>query len=172
VDILKMDLYTIGHSTQTIEHFLSLIEQHAIRVLVDVRSTPASRFHPQFGQRRLEASLAGAGIRYEYLGQALGGRAADPSVYPDGLGPTPGERPPRQPDYALVMQRSWFIDGVRRLIEIAGSERTAILCSEEDPARCHRQSLIAVYLAGSTPDVHVWHIRGSGALEDARLLGE
>jgi uncharacterized protein (DUF488 family) len=167
-----MDLYTLGHSTHPIERFLSLLDLYAIGTLVDVRSVPASRFHPQFGQRRLEAALTAAGIHYAYLGKELGGRPGDPSLYPGGIGPVPGERTPRRPDFTLVTQRGEFTRAIARLLEIAGSARTAILCSEEDPARCHRHFLIAVYLAASAPDVRVWHIRGSGALEDDRLLGE
>lgn len=60
-------IYTIGHSNHPIEHFLSLLDRHAIKVLADVRSTPYSRFNPQFNREQLTRSLAERGIRYEFL---------------------------------------------------------------------------------------------------------
>jgi uncharacterized protein (DUF488 family) len=166
-----MDLYTLGHSAHPIERFLGLLAAYEIRMLADVRTVPASRFHPQYGKRALEMALTGAGIAYVYLGEGLGGRPADASLYPPEVDHPVKDRPHPMPDFSLVMQREFFTRGIEELLALAGGQRTAILCSEEDPARCHRQLLIAVYLARHAPDVHVWHIRGSGALEDARLMG-
>jgi uncharacterized protein (DUF488 family) len=165
-----MELYTIGHSAHPIEVFVGLLRLHQVRLVVDVRSIPASRFHPQYGKKRLADSLAEAGLGYTYLGEALGGRPGDPALYPDGMRRQPGDRFPR-PDYTRVAQRPDFLQTIDRLLALAAAERTAILCSEEDPARCHRHLLIAAYLAVHAPEVRVWHIRGSGALEDARMLG-
>ena len=174
-----MDLYTIGHSAHPIEVFVGLLRLHQVRLVVDVRSIPASRFHPQYGKKRLEESMVEAEMGYAYLGEALGGRPGDPALYPNGMRRLPGDRFPR-PDYARVTQRPDFRQAIERLLALSALERTAILCSEEDPARCHRHLLIAAYLAVHTcpgpqvpgaPEVRVWHIRGSGALEDARTLG-
>jgi uncharacterized protein (DUF488 family) len=165
-----MDLYTLGHSAHPIERFLGLLAAYHIRLLADVRSVPASRFHPQYNRRALENALTGAGIAYAYLGEGLGGRPTDPSLYMPGSHPPSRDRPHPMPDFSLVMQREFFTNGITDLLALAGRQRTAILCSEEDPARCHRQLLIAAYLAQTAPDVRVWHIRGSGALEDARLI--
>ncbi len=164
-----MELYTIGHSAHPIVDFLGLLRLHQVRQVVDVRSIPASRFHPQYIKKRLEASLAEAGIGYVYLGDALGGRPGDPALYPQGKHRVPPDRFPR-PDYTLVMQRPDFRQGIERLLGLAAAELTAILCSEEDPARCHRHLLIAAYLAVQAPEVRVWHIRGNGALEGARMV--
>jgi uncharacterized protein (DUF488 family) len=160
-----MDIYTIGHSAHPIERFLGLLQMHQIQMLADVRSIPASRFHPQYNQARLAASLTAAGIAYHSLGDRLGGRPGDPALYPGGRVRNSGERFPR-PDFALVMQRPWFITGIADLLAICASGRTAILCSEEDPARCHRHLLIAAYLAAHSPDVRVLHIRGNGRIQE------
>src|SRR5688500_15964772 len=77
-------VFTVGHSTHPIEHFLALLQQHGIEVLADVRSTPFSRFNPQFNRERLAQSLATAGIRYEFLGEELGARSNDPACYENG----------------------------------------------------------------------------------------
>src|SRR4051794_41944027 len=66
-------LYTIGHSTRTIEQFVALLREHGIELLVDVRRFPGSRRHPHFGSAALAASLAEAGIDYAHA-EALGGR--------------------------------------------------------------------------------------------------
>src|SRR5688572_19377894 len=74
-------LYTVGHSNHPIERFLALLEQHGIKVLADVRSTPFSRFNPQFNRERFKQTLAEHNIRYLFLGDALGARSADPEHY-------------------------------------------------------------------------------------------
>jgi uncharacterized protein (DUF488 family) len=160
-----MELYTIGHSAHPIAHFLGLLQMHQIEVLADVRSIPASRFHPQYNQKRLAGSLAEAGIAYYSLGDRLGGRPGDPVLYPNGQRRhTPGERFPR-PDFSLVMQQPWFVAGIADLLAICTNGQTAILCSEEDPSRCHRRLLIAAYLSAHSPEVRVFHIRGDGKIE-------
>jgi uncharacterized protein (DUF488 family) len=78
--------------------------------------------------------------------------------------------PPREVDYPEVMKRDWFQQGIKRLLQQAGEEATAILCAEEDPARCHRHHLIARYLRDACPEVEVLHIRGDGSLLSAESL--
>ena len=74
-------LLTIGHSSLELDIFINVIVTHEIRVLCDVRSRPGSFRFPQFNREPLEASLTTAGIRYEFLGEALGGRPSDPRTY-------------------------------------------------------------------------------------------
>ncbi|MBN1148533.1 MAG: DUF488 family protein, partial [Anaerolineales bacterium] len=69
-----------------------------------------------------------------------------------------------------VMKRAWFIQGIERLLEVASEATTAILCSEEDPANCHRHHLVARYLMDYYPEVEVRHIRGDGAVYGARSI--
>ena len=74
-------IYTIGHSNHPIDRFIALLQQHGIDAVGDVRSTPYSRFNPQFSKEKLQAALANAGIRYVFLGEELGARSKDPSCY-------------------------------------------------------------------------------------------
>jgi uncharacterized protein (DUF488 family) len=171
-----MKLYTLGHSAHRLEKFLALLDQHGIRILVDVRSVPASRFHPQYNRATLERSLTEHGVRYVFAGQALGGRPMDPSVYPGGRLPVKGQANPPRPDYAEMMKRDWFVQGIEHLLTLAADadakRPTAILCSEEDPAHCHREHLIAAYLRANHPEIEILHIRGNGTLTspESRLL--
>lgn len=163
-------LYTLGHSKHSLEKFLSLLRGQgaypSILTLVDVRSNPHSRFNPHFNQKALAAELANQGIHYIFAGQALGGRPKDPLCYrPAG----PGETAPVV-DYGLVMQRAWFLQGIDELLAAARQSPTAVLCSEADPANCHRHHLIARYLFQAHPEIDVQHILASGQLLSARKL--
>jgi uncharacterized protein (DUF488 family) len=73
-------------------------------------------------------------------------------------------------DYPEVMKRIWFIKGIQRLLELADEQTTAIMCSEEDPALCHRHHLIAKYILHEYPEVNVQHIRGNGIVFGAASL--
>ncbi|HEX7038157.1 MAG TPA: DUF488 domain-containing protein [Pseudomonadales bacterium] len=157
-------VHTIGHSNHPIERFIELLRRQRITRLVDVRSHPASRWAPQFGKRPLERALGRAGIDYRFLGDALGGRPADPAFY-DADG---------RVDYARRAQAEDFLDGVERLMTLAAEAPTAILCAEEDPARCHRRRLITPALRARGAEVV--HIRGDGRVQpeadDAELDGQ
>lgn len=74
-------ILTIGHSNHPIERFVTLLQQQRASAVADVRSTPYSRFNPQFGRERLRDALASAGIHYVFLGEELGARSADPACY-------------------------------------------------------------------------------------------
>jgi uncharacterized protein (DUF488 family) len=162
--VAVVQLFTIGHSAHASEKFINLLELHGIQTVVDVRSIPVSRFHPQFSKRNLSHSLARQEIQYVFLGQELGGRPSDPTCYAGGVLPERGAKPWPRPDYAQVVKRAWFIQGVEQLLHYVVDQPTAILCSEEDPARCHRHFLIAEYLGQHHPDIEVLHIRGNGTL--------
>jgi len=73
-------------------------------------------------------------------------------------------------DYPEVMKRPWFTKGIERLLELADEQTTAIMCSEEDPAQCHRHHLIAKYVMREHPEVNVRHIRGDGTVFSAASL--
>jgi len=158
-DLHARSIWTIGHSRHPIERFLALLRQHGVEVVVDARSHPASRFSPQFARRPLERAVGEAGMRYAYLGQALGGRPADPAAYgPDG-----------KLDHDRVERLAAYQRGIEQLLDEAGRARVCVLCAEEDPARCHRRLLIARTVVRR--GVRVLHIRGSGAIEPETELG-
>jgi len=127
-------IHSIGHSNHPLERFLALLGQHAIEALVDVRSVPYSKHAPQYRKRALQEAVAARGLTYLQLGQELGG--------------TPRAAPPV------------FQAGLERLLSLAAQRRVVIMCAEEDPARCHRSSLIAAALRER--GAAVMHLRGDG----------
>lgn len=127
-----MTIYTIGHSTRTIEEFIELLNLSDIKQLVDIRTIPKSRHNPQYGNENLEKSLSAAGIRYIYLKELGGLRPKIKNSENEGW------RNLSFRNYADYMQTSEFNDGIEKLIQIAKNATTAILCAEAVPWRCHR----------------------------------
>ncbi len=134
-----LSIWTIGHSTRTIEEFVGLLRHYQIENLVDVRHFPGSRRLPHFNKSALDDTLVAAGIRYEHL-VGLGGRRP---VRPDSH--NVAWRNTSFRGYADYMETKGFHDGVNQLLQIACAGRTAIMCSEAAWWRCHR-SMIADYL--------------------------
>lgn len=165
-----MKLFTIGHSNHSLEKLLRLFDDNGIELLVDVRTAPYSRYNAQFNRESLEAALVRHGIEYAYAGKYLGGRPTDPTCYKSRTLPAEGTDYLHEVDYPEVMRREWFIKGMDRLLELADERRTAIMCSEEDPAACHRHHLIAAYLMDEHPHVEVQHIRADGSVYGARCI--
>lgn len=129
-------LYTIGHSTRSIEEFVALLRAHGVAQVADVRSIPKSRHCPQFHLDALGPSLEAAGIGYAHL-KTLGGRR---STHKDSL--NTGWRNASFRGYADYMGTAEFAQGLEELMVMAGERPTAIMCAEAVPWRCHR-SLIA-----------------------------
>ena len=132
-------IWTIGHSTRSLDEFANILMAHQVEVLVDVRSYPGSRRYPQFNQASLAESLSRLGIGYTHLA-LLGGRRK-PNV--DSKNTAWKNASFRA--YADHMKAEEFKEGVRELLELATRTRTAIMCAEAVWWRCHR-SLIADYL--------------------------
>lgn len=125
-------IYTIGHSTHPIEEFIGILKAHAIETLVDIRTVPRSRHNPQFSQDALAQSLESNGIRYRYM-KALGGlRHAKKDS------PNQGWRNASFRGYADYMQTSAFQEALGALIALGRESRTAMMCAEAVPWRCHR----------------------------------
>ena len=116
-------LYTVGHSSHTPEHFIFLLREHGVQVLVDTRSAPYSRYTPQFDREALRELLTSSGTRYLFLGDALGGRPRDESCY-DAEGRVLYGRVARQPE---------FIEAIERLKRGADEFRVALMCWHRDP---------------------------------------
>lgn len=153
---------TIGHSNHDDERFLSLLREHGVTAVADVRSSPYSQFSPQFNRERLRSFLTDHGIGYAFLGRELGARSPDPSCYVGG-----------KVQYALIAQTVPFQEGLARVIAGARNEQVVLMCTERDPLDCHRTILIARQLVEL--GVEVDHIHGDGRLEPhhdamARLL--
>ena len=165
-----MKLLTIGHSNHSLDKFIRLLEANGVMTLVDVRTAPASRYNPHFNKGSLEQELPRREIQYVFAGKFLGGRPHDPTCYKSKTLPAEGADYLHEVDYQEVMKREWFVKAIARLLEIADEGTTTILCSEENPADCHRHHLIAKYLLREHPDVIVQHIRGDGVVFSATSL--
>jgi uncharacterized protein (DUF488 family) len=146
-------VYTIGHSNQSVEHFLGLLKTNGIEVIVDARSQPYSKYASQFDHDRLKGSLQEAGIRYLYLGRELGGRPERAEFY-DGDGHVLYDR---------VAATSLFQEGLLRLERGIREYKVAIVCAEENPAACHRRLLVGRVLLNH--GIQVEHIRGDGRIQ-------
>jgi len=129
-------LYTIGHSTRTLEEFVSILKAYGTKTLVDVRTVPRSRRVPQFNTENLSHSLPENQIAYLHL-PVLGGLR---KARPDSL--NTGWRNDSFRGYADYMQTPEFESGLNELMNVAQKHPTAIMCAEAVPWRCHR-SLIA-----------------------------
>jgi uncharacterized protein (DUF488 family) len=165
-----MKLLTIGHSNHSLERFIQLLDGAGVAAMVDVRTSPASRFNPQFNQGNLEQVLPQRLVTYVFAGRYLGGRPSDPTCYKHRVLPAEGTDYLHEVDYPEVMRREWFVKGIERLLELADEQTTAILCSEENPAECHRHHLIAKYLLREYPEMDVRHIRGDGNIVSAKSI--
>jgi len=157
------EIWTIGHSTRSIEEFLALLHEHDIHSLVDVRSFPGSRRCPQFGRETMMTWLADDGITYQHASD-LGGRRnrnydIDPAI-------NAGWRLASFRNYADYTLGAAYQAGVVQLGILAQSSRVAFMCSEVLPWRCHR-SLIANTLVARGWAVH--HIMGVGKVIEHQL---
>jgi len=141
-------IFTVGHSTLPIERFLRLLSAYRIEQLADVRTVPRSRRNPQFNADALGEPLRTAGIVYVPF-KELGGLRK-----PRRDSPNEGWRNESFRGYADYMQTPEFADALGRLVARAAERRTAIMCAEAVPWRCHR-SLVADALA----------VRGIGVVE-------
>jgi uncharacterized protein (DUF488 family) len=155
-------LFTIGHSTHNIETFLELLARNDVTAIGDVRSSPYSRFSPQFSKESLKQSLRNANLAYTFLGKELGARSNNPACYRAG-----------KVQYALLAQQTVFEEGILRVIDGMKRYTIALMCAEKDPIECHRALLVArhLYQIG----VPVAHIHADGSLEphdrfESRLL--
>src|SRR5215471_1696867 len=152
-----MTIWTIGHSTRTIDDFISLLKANGIKLLLDVRSLPGSKRYPQFNKEALADSLGKAGIRYEHFPE-LGGRRK-----PTGDSQNTAWRNASFRGYADYMATEEFLKGVERLLDLAAEVgRTAIMCAEAVWWRCHR-SLISDYLKAR--GIEVMHILNANKTE-------
>lgn len=153
--------FTVGHSNHLLETWLSLVRQHGIEVVVDTRSSPYSKYVPQFDKELLQRSLEEAGFRYLFLGAEIGGRPANADYY-DASG---------RVVYGRLRNDARFLAAISRLESGFERFRVALLCGEEDPAHCHRRLLIGRVL---TERGHAMvHIRGDGRLDsDAEIAAD
>ena len=152
-----MRIWTIGHSTRTIDEFISLLKENEVKLLADVRAFPGSKRYPQFNKDALAESLKAHGICYEHFPELGGKRKSQPDSRNTAW------RNASFRGYADYMETEPFQKGIERLLDVAKSDgSTAIMCAEAVWWRCHR-SLIADYLKAR--GVEVLHILAANKVE-------
>lgn len=147
-------IWTIGHSNHAFDHFQVLLRENDIQFLVDVRSSPYSRYSPQFDRQALQTGLKSVGTAYTFFGEDLGGRPPEPDLY-DAEG---------RVKYYAVARLQRFRNAIERLVAGSESHRIAVMCSEENPEGCHRRLLVGRVLTSF--GLTLRHMRGDGRVEE------
>ncbi len=150
-------IYTIGHSTHSIEEFLSMLQVYDIKLLADIRSLPGSRKFPQFNQDELKASLEEVGIQYVHLTD-LGGRRKKNKDSKNNRWNNDSFK-----GYADYMETENFQNAVENLEELALQQPLVYMCSEAVWWRCHR-SMVSDYLKAK--GWQVLHIMGLNKVQE------
>ena len=152
-----LTIWTVGHSTRSIEEFNQILTHHQIKTLVDVRTFPGSRRYPQFNKAELSGSLQAVGIEYVHQPR-LGGRR---KARPDSKNTAWNNDSFR--GYADHMESAEFQEGIAELLDQARKQSTTVMCAEAVWWRCHR-SLISDFLKAA--GVRVVHILSEKKTEE------
>ncbi|UTY23688.1 DUF488 domain-containing protein [Treponema denticola] len=157
-------LYSIGYSSYNIEVFINILKSMHIDAIVDVRSSPYSRYKPEYNKETLKQKLLDNNIYYVFLGSELGARSEDDTCYI-------GDRA----DYSRISKTDNFKKGVNRLINGLEKYTIALMCAEIDPLRCHRNILVCRSIRKY--NVNISHILDNGRIEtndsaETRLVSE
>ncbi len=148
-----MKLYTIGYSSYKIASFIEILKTNKIDIIVDVRSSPFSRFYSDYNKEQLHKMLKNNGLRYLFLGDKLGARIQAPECYnSDG-----------KAVYEKISKHPIFIEGLKRLKKGIIKYQVALLCAEKDPLNCHRNILICKNMKSN--DLDIFHILANGVIE-------
>ncbi|MCT4605739.1 MAG: DUF488 domain-containing protein [Marinisporobacter sp.] len=149
-----MNIYTIGHTNYSIENFVKLIRLYNINCIVDVRSTPFSKYTPQFNRKDLKITLNQKGVHYIYMGIEFGARRNEQYLYTSQ----------GYLDFEKTIKNKVFLQGVRRLVD--GCEKgfnISLMCTEKDPFDCHRSIMVGKGLKDNGFDVK--HIFPNGNVQ-------
>lgn len=149
------ELFTVGHSTHSVERLIELLSMHSVSAVADVRSSPYSRYNPQFNREPLWEALKVVNTKYLFFGKELGARIDDPSCYVDG-----------KVQFDRIAETAAFQQGLNHLRKEIESYRVALLCAEKDPVTCHRMILVCRNLRSD--ELEIKHILEDGSLEDNR----
>jgi uncharacterized protein (DUF488 family) len=151
-------VFTIGHSIHSLEKLMSLLSANRIDVLVDIRSEPYSRKVSHFNKDNLEKEIKKRGLKYLFLGKELGGRPTKRQFY-DQEGFVLYSKIADSPDFKSGLEL--VLNGIEKF-------RVALMCSEENPANCHRRLLVGRVLASG--GVEVFHIRADGSIQSEEQI--
>ena len=126
-------IHTVGHSNLSAESLVEMLKRRGITQVIDVRSTPYSRYVPHFNRDNIRATLERNSTSYTHMGDALGGRPQDDRLYDrDG-----------RANYELMAQEKTFQDAIGQVEQMAEDGHTLLMCTEADPLRCHRTLLVS-----------------------------
>ncbi|WBA07772.1 DUF488 family protein [Salinivibrio kushneri] len=127
-----MSIISIGYSRRSIREFIEALVEYDVKYLIDVRTKPFSKYHPEFNKDLLEATLKNAGIKYVFMGDSVGGLPSDSQCYTEG-----------KVDYRKTADSNVFKHGLERLIKANDLDvNVSIMCAEMKPEQCHRSKLI------------------------------
>lgn len=168
----QVPIYTIGYGAREMDDFIAVLKGQQIDFLIDVRSKPYSRYKPDFSKHALQRNLQAQGIRYVFMGDALGGQPEDPDCYDED----------DKVDYDKIQEKEFYEKGLGRLRQAWQNQVSVVLmCSEGKPEMCHRSKLIGRSLVDqgidlvhidennqciSQEDVILRHIKGQPSLFD------
>lgn len=153
--MMQFSIFTIGYGNRGIEEFIEILKKYEIKVLIDIRSIPYSRFRPSFNTNVLQQYLLNESISYRFMGKELGGKPDDENLYQN-----------KNPDYDKMRETLNYQKGISYLE--AGMEfnyKMAIMCAELDFRNCHRNKLVGIDLQKKGYDV--LHIEKDGSLYQA-----
>lgn len=160
---MPLPIFTVGHSTRTIEAFVALLRAGQVETVVNIRSVPRSRTNPHFNPDALAAALAPFQIGHTRIAELGGLRKRSPEVPPEVNGFWTNRSFHNYADYALSPD---FRAGLAELEALADERRCAIMCAEAVWWRCHRR-IVADYLLAEGREV--FHLMGEGRVEPARM---
>lgn len=146
-------LYSIGYSCHTVDSFRKVLLDNNVTAVADVRSSPYSKFKPDFNKDIIKKKLNEFGIVYVFLGNNLGARIDAPECYKNG-----------KADYDLIAKHPTFLAGLERLKKGMENYKIALMCAEKDPITCHRAILIFRNLRNQ--NIKLAHILCDGTIED------
>jgi uncharacterized protein (DUF488 family) len=153
------EIFTIGHSTNSIDRFIGMLRDARISAIADVRSSPWSRHNPHFNRPDLKSSLRSERIAYRFYGKQLGGRPTDPSLFQGSTA-----------DYEAMARTSEFAEGLEMVLAGAAQHRLALMCSEHNPLDCHRCLLVGRALAERGAEVR--HVLSDGKIVAQQQIEE
>ena len=158
----RLPIYTIGHSTLSIDEFVERLRAGEVTRVIDVRTITRSRTNPQFNEATLPDSLAPFDIGYEHIAALGGRRSLQRDVPPEVNGFWENRSFHNYADYAL---HPAYLEGLAELREKGQRERVAIMCAEAVWWRCHRRIIADWLLATEQPVLHIMSAR----IEEASL---
>ena len=155
------ELYTIGHSQHNIEYFIKMLRKYDINYILDVRSTPYSKYAEQYNRENIEKYISCNGMKYSFMGKFFGARPRKKELYcADGY-----------LDFERVRKTETFIKGFNNvMLGLQRGYSIVLMCTEKDPFDCHRAIMVA--RAFDLAGIEVKHILADGTLQHQSLLNQ